>query len=50
VIGADASGRIIIHVAVDDLVFDQPAALYGGGEDLEEGGDLDFALPWPLPP
>jgi hypothetical protein len=46
VIGADASGRTIIQLAVDDWVFDQLLQFDGGGEDLEGNGDVEPDDEW----
>ena len=46
VIGADAAGRTIIQLAVDDWVFDQLLQFDGGGEDLEDNGDVEPDDQW----
>ena len=46
VIGADATGRTIIQLAVDDWVFDQLLQFDGGGEDLEDRGDVEPDDEW----
>ena len=40
-IGADAAGRTIIQLAVDDWAFDQLLQFDAGGEDLEDSGDRE---------